>query len=290
MVKLRTITAMQPLDFALLRTFLTVFETKSISRAAQRIGLTQAAVSLQMQRLERILGAALFLRNRSGLIPTPQALKVLPYAQQIVALQQQLVRTVAPASLRGSVRFGCPEDVATTYLPHILQTFQGEYPQAQITVTCDLTAHLLRDFSNNHYDLIVIKQPKLPLQNAEPLRCESLVWVASHANVKKECVSLICAPAPCVYRACAIQALDRCGIPWSISYTSPSLAGICAALRAGLGVAIVPHTMVPDDLTLLRDWPPLDRVTICSLQRPGACPLSNAFLQLLKESINKINT
>ena len=81
------------------------------------------------------------------------------------------------------------------------------------------------------------------------------VWVAADpiaAQVEGP-LPLICSPRPCLHRSRATTALDRAGRGWRIAYSCGSLSGNHAALRAGLGVAVLPLDMVPHDLVILKE-------------------------------------
>jgi DNA-binding transcriptional LysR family regulator len=85
----------------------------------------------------------------------------------------------------------------------------------------------------------------------------------------------VIAPAPCVYRRRAVAALEARARTWRAAYTSPSLAGQHAALRAGLGLTVLPREMVPDDLVLLGEadgLPPLEDAEIALLKARGGTP------------------
>jgi DNA-binding transcriptional LysR family regulator len=89
-------------------------------------------------------------------------------------------------------------------------------------------------------------------------------------------LALAVSPRPCVYRQRATEALDAAARPWRIAYTCGSLAGVLAAVRAGLGVAVLPKEMVPSDLVLLHpdtaDLPALDDTEIALVEAPGLSP------------------
>ena len=99
---------------------------------------------------------------------------------------------------------------------------------------------------------------------------ERLVWacaarLAEAFGVHARETPLVVSPAPCVYRKRAQMALDMAGRAWRVAYTSTSLAGAQAAVRAGLGLAVLPAEMVPEDFAVLgaaSGLPALDDVEI----------------------------
>ncbi|MAL56789.1 MAG: LysR family transcriptional regulator, partial [Brevundimonas sp.] len=104
---------MTSLDIDLLRTFVTVVETHSFTRAAQQRGLTQPAVSLQMRRLEQQLGAPLLDRGGARVGLTTEGAALLPQARRLLKLNDEIIATLSDGEPEGEVRFGAPEDIAT---------------------------------------------------------------------------------------------------------------------------------------------------------------------------------
>jgi DNA-binding transcriptional LysR family regulator len=102
---------------------------------------------------------------------------------------------------------------------------------------------------------------------------------------------LVLSPSPCVYRARATDALDDMGLPWQVGYTSPSFSGVRAAVKAGLGLTVLPQKMVPDDLIALNSadgWPTLSDAEICLLARPDTArdPVIDALSKFIRDRLD----
>lgn len=266
------------LDLDLLRAFTAVAETASFTRAGARLGRTQSAVSLQIQRLETQLGVQLLARDTRRTTPTPAGEALLAQARRLLRLNDEIVAGVTEHNLEGEVRLGAPEDFATAHLPGVLGDFSRAYPHVSMSVTCDLTLNLIEKMSKGELDLALIKREPLGPNIGTPVWREPLVWVAADLSVLSAHprIPLIAAPAPCVYRKRAIAALEAIGKPWRLAYTSPSLAGQHAALRAGLGLTVLPREMAPDDLILIEaedGLPPLADTEI-ALIRANVLPIA----------------
>lgn len=262
---------MTDLDIDLLRTFTAVVETRSFTRAAQQRGLTQPAVSLQMRRLEQQLGVPLLDRGGRTVGLTTEGAGLLPQARRLLKLNDEIVATLSEGSPEGEVRFGAPEDIATVHLPGILGAFARNHPRIRLSVTCDYTANLLDQLSRGLLDLALIKREAGGADLGLKVWSEPLVWVAQDASVVEMTpLPLIIAPAPDIYRKRALEALDAANIGFRASFTSPSLAGQMAALRAGLGVGVVPAAMAPRDLALVTTLPPLDDSEIALVSARGS--------------------
>ena len=115
----------------------------------------------------------------------------------------------------------------------------------QLNVACDLTMNLIGGFHRGDFDLILIKRDPASEMGGIQVWREPLVWAGADHVCLEERLSLVLSPQPCIYRARALAALDSAKRPWHVSYTSPSLAGTLAAVRAGLGISVLPANMLP---------------------------------------------
>ena len=260
------------LELDLLRAFVTVVETGSFTRTAALLGRTQPAISLQIRRLEDQLRSPLLDRAGKGVVVTTEGAGLLPQARRILRLNDDIVSTLGEGDLEGEVRFGAPEDVATIHLPGILGAFARSHPRIKLSVTCDYTANLLDQMSRGGLDLALIKREPVGPELGVRVWSEPLTWVALDPSILEASpLPLIVAPAPDIYRKRALGALEAAGIAFRASFTSPSLAGQMAALRAGLGIGVLPAAMAPRDLTLLGDpLPPLSDSEIALVSARGA--------------------
>ncbi|KQQ21381.1 LysR family transcriptional regulator [Methylobacterium sp. Leaf123] len=272
-----------PFDIDLMRTFVAIVDNGSFTRAASRLGLTQSTVSLQIKRLEAGLTRRLFDRDGRELKLTPEGEVLLTYARQILKLGAEVHTKIVTPELTGLVRLGTPEDFATTHLSEVLACFARSHPQVALEVNCDFTVNLLDDFSKGRYDLILFKrEPQGPSGGTKVWR-EVLDWVASPRLLAEGDgpIPLVLSPAPDVYRKRALSALDSAGCDWRIVYTSPSLAGLQAAVQAGLGVTVLPTEMIPADMVSVSgrlQLPKLPDTEIVLYQAPGHVSLAAELL------------
>lgn len=280
------------LDTALLRAFAAVAALGSFTRAAAAVGRTQPAVTLQIRRLEALLGTPLLLRDRRRVAPTPAGAALLPLARQALELLDAMPAALGEAEAAGEVRFGSPEDFATAFLPEVLARFAASHPRVRLSTNCELTLRLMEGLGAGDYDLVVTKQdPGALPPGARPIWRERLVWMGAAGLPPPEGpVPLVLSPEPCVYRRRATEALDAAGRPWSVVFTSPSLAGAAAAVRAGLGVTALPRRLVPPGLAPLprrAGLPALRETAICLLLRPGAPPAAEALARFVEQRLRE---
>ncbi|MBX9726827.1 MAG: LysR family transcriptional regulator [Rickettsiales bacterium] len=277
------------IDTFQLRCFLAVAETQSFTRAAERVGRTQSAVSQQIKKLEEMTGVHLFNRQTREAMITVEGETLLGYARQMLDVKQAMFSQLHASDISGEIRFGTPEDFASIYLPDVLAAFADAYPNARLNVECDLTVNLQTRFAQGAYDIILIKQLR---SDAEPhgvtMWTEHLEWVAApHFRASlldtKAPIPLVLSPAPCVYRKRAIEALETAGVPWWVTYTSPSFAGTGAAVHAGLGITVLPKKMIPAGLVPLahRRLRNLRTMKFVLLSRPQLSKAGQAFAEFI---------
>ncbi|MFO1161012.1 MAG: LysR substrate-binding domain-containing protein [Reyranellaceae bacterium] len=244
---------LQNLDIDLLRSFVSVAEHASFTLAAGALLRRQSTISLQIKRLEDGIGRRLLERRARRVTLTAAGEALLGHARQMLELNDRLVASLDEPLLAGTVRLGTPEDFATTHLPQVLARFAKAYPAVQLEVTCDLTLNLMGRFREGAFDLVLVKREPERSDRGVRVWREPLVWVAAEqlALPADGRVPLVVSPAPCVYRKRATDSLSRGRRPWRIAYSCASLAGQHAAVRAGLGVTVLPKDMVPAGLSAI---------------------------------------
>jgi DNA-binding transcriptional LysR family regulator len=259
------------LDLDLVRTFVTIAGVGNFTRAAETLRRRQSTISLQIQRLEDGLGQKLIDRTPRSVSLTSEGETFLAYARRLLDLNDEVVARVNEPHMHGIVRLGTPEDFATRHLPGVLARFAQAYPAVALEVTCDLTLNLLERFRKGAFDLALIKRERLSDAGGIRVWREPLVWVRADRDfwATEGRLPLVVSPAPCVYRKRATEALDRARRPWRIAYTCGSLAGSLAAVKAGLGMTVLPKDMVPPDLHIIdgKPLPDLKDTEIALLQK-----------------------
>ena len=287
---------MYDIDTTILRTFLHLVETASFSRTGGLIGRSQSAVSGQIRKLEETLGRPLLLRDTRNVRLTPDGERLVPHARAMVAAADTMLARFQTDEISGEVRFGSPEDFASAYLPDILGVFAAAHEAVELHVSCKLTLTLIAEFEAGAQDLIVIKQdPARPQPGARPLWRETLVWVGAEEQpfatvcaaraARGRPLPLVLSPAPCVYRSRATAALDAAHQGWTGVFVSPSHAGCAAAVKAGLGYAVMPLAMVPPDLAVIgpdAGWPVLAEAEIALLGGPRLTPAAAALATFIE--------
>ena len=245
---------MKNLPMDLLRAFVSVVQLNSFTKAGELLGRSQPAVSLQIQRLEELLGESLLLRNGQNLELSEAGENLYGHATQILALNDLAFSQLSKSAVTGKIRLGIPSEFATILLPKIVSRFAKAYPNVTLEVNCELSKNLLSKVGKASHDLILALCDDPVSSNDELVNTDELVWVTSadHSAQKASPVPLIVAAQGCIYRQRAIALLDKAKQPWQIVYTIPDLTGIQYAIQEGLGVTVLAKSTVPSNLKIMR--------------------------------------
>lgn len=240
------------IDIALLRAFLAVVETGGVTTAARILNRTQAAVSLQIKRLEELFGTELFVRERKRFTLSPTGERLFGSAQRLVSLNDATWGSMTTPQFEGEVRLGVPPDIVTSLIPPVLQRFNQSWPRINVSLICKASTLLLEDLAERRIDLILTTEVSCGA-TGETLLSDRLVWVAgpgSNAHVKRPLpVSL--GSKLCRFRPEVIKTLDTAQIDWRPVSQDCNMEPVYATVKAGLAVAPLMRTCVPDYLEIL---------------------------------------
>jgi DNA-binding transcriptional LysR family regulator len=276
------------LDLELLRSFVSVVEAGGFTRAGERVHRTQSTVSQQIKRLEDDIGQPLLIRNGKDVTPTEAGEKLLSYARRLLSLAEEARDVVARPTQEGAVRLGIPEDFAAYRLAKLLATFSRAHPTLRLDIRADQSLNLKRDLDRGELDLALFKRA-VGEKGGIAIWPERVHWVTSKhhpRDISLGSVPLIGFPAGCLYRARAIHALETAGRSWHMAYTSSSLAGIQAAVAAGMGLSILSEMAIQADhrvLTAKDGFKPIDKTEVALMASPDASPATLRLADRLAE-------
>jgi DNA-binding transcriptional LysR family regulator len=279
------------LDADLLRAFVLIAEGRSFTEAAEMVGRTQSAVSMQIKRLEETLGQKVLNRGKGGDVElTPHGELLLAHARQILSLNDEVVAMFRAPALAGTVRLGTPDDYAFGYLPPILKRFADTHPAVQVDVRCAPSNELVERLKEGELDLTLASDGHQPRNwQTMPLWRGPLVWVTSsrHAPHRLDPLPLALAQDDaratrnCDWARAAMTALDRAGRRYRLAYSSESQIGTHAPVLAGLAVTVSTLSWLPDGLRPLRPdegLPPLPEFGVVLLKgRHPRQPMTDAL-------------
>lgn len=240
------------LDSELLRTFLAIAETGSFTKGAERIFRSQPAVSLQIKRLEEILGSPVFERRARGVELSPLGERLRPAAERIVGLLDETAGELRSDAVTGRVRIGIPDEYARTILPGVISRFTQAHPRVEVSVRCGFSADFPALLERGELDLAVHAVERRD-ENAICLREEKTVWATSsrHLAHERRPLPLALFDRACWWRERAVEALEASGLRYHVAFSSESVNGVMAAIEAGAAIGLLGESSLGDGLRIL---------------------------------------
>ncbi|MEM1430754.1 MAG: LysR substrate-binding domain-containing protein [Pseudomonadota bacterium] len=241
------------LDLDLLRTLDAIAEGGSFSAAAEIVHRTPSAISMQVKRMEDVVGRPLFERDSRSVTLTDDGAFLLTHARRVLALNRDAMARFVTPDLHGNVRLGAPDDIAERYLPRMLRRFAETHPGIGVVVTVENSARMLEMLAAGQLDLTLAntQDNERSLAGREVLLQERLVWAgaAGGCAATRTPMPLSAWDETCAWRKAATQALDRIGTPWQITFQSGHMAAQRAALKADLAVAPMPQRILDSEIS-----------------------------------------
>ncbi|MGH6713534.1 MAG: LysR family transcriptional regulator [Bradyrhizobium sp.] len=240
----------------IIRTVVAISETGSLSKAGERLGLSQPAISSQIKRLQSMIGGSLFLKTANGTTTTELGKLALRHARRILDANDQMLRLGGNPIGPQPLRLG----LSTLFVPEFVQ-HQTREALADIFIHTDHSTTIGRGLIDGYIDLACIYENEAIKSEIEELVInefeEPLVWVRSNDFVLSPG-----APIPLLTWPgddWMIRTMVKQGLSYRIVFNSPDYHARLAVLRAGIGVTAIPKRMVPPDLICAREYylPPL---------------------------------
>jgi DNA-binding transcriptional LysR family regulator len=243
---------MQTIDLDLLRSLVAFNETGSLARAADRVGRTESAVSLQMKRLEELINQRLMTKLGRRLVLSEEGYSVLHYARQMLALNDDLLSAICQRPFSGRLRVAASQDFGEEILPGVLKDLAATYPGVRFEVAVEGGLRGLNELEKREVD-VVLTVGLGDHPSAHTLQRVKVSWIASPemGDRIERPVPLVVFSQPCRFKQRVMEALDQAGIPWEIVFRSPSLTGLWAATRANIGLTVRSSYWLPSGLRLL---------------------------------------
>lgn len=236
-------------DINALRTIVAGVEMGSFARAATRLGRSQSAVSMHLKKLEEQTGQRLFRRNGRGLVPTEAGDALLAYARRIIALNDEAAASLGAAAAVATVKLGLPQDFAEDVLPDVIQQFSRRWPLVQIEAFAGRNYAIENDVAAGRLDVAIVFAAADADAPGTRIASLPMRWLGGREIDKPatdSALPLVLFDHPCLFRQAVLDALENAGPAWRVALTTPSLPGVWAALRSGLGITVrTAHHMPP---------------------------------------------
>ena len=241
------------LPMNLLRTLAAVIDLGGYTRAADALGRTQPAISLQIRRLETLLGSRLIIHSGRQMKLTEKGETLVQFARQILRLNDEAVARFSDRSATGTLRVGLPTDYSVSYLQDAMSAFANQHDGVTLEIHCDLSRHLIDALHQDDLDMAVgiLSQGENPYLVREWE--DTPIWAAplGFEMGAAETVPLVGHPEGCEYRNRMISALTKAGRPWRVAYTSPGISGLQQAVCSGLGVTALTRKTITPEMKIL---------------------------------------
>jgi DNA-binding transcriptional LysR family regulator len=242
------------LELDILKTFVAIAETGNFTTAAETVHRTPSAVSMQIKKLEELLGCTLFRRDARSVVLTHHGEVLLSYARRLIALSNEAVSRFMMPEMNGVVRLGAPDDVGELILPEVLRRFAETYPSIAVNVSIETSSSLRRAVAERRLDLAIFNSADgtMPVPG-EVLLKEQLVWAGKNcgnAHLKNPLPVSVWEEG-CIWRARALEELSRSGRDFRVAYFCAHHMGQRAAIRADLAVAPLASFLVGEDMVAL---------------------------------------
>lgn len=253
------------MDLTALRAFVAVADAGGVTKASGFLNLTQSAVSMQLKRLEEMLGVALFDRSARRLDLTGEGEQMLGYARRMLELNDEALGRLTGPDFEGELKFGVPHDIVYPAIPQVLQRFNAEFPRVKVQLISSYTAKLQQMFDRGEVDVILTTEMEVD-PGGETLQERPLIWVgANGGQMWRQRPLRLAFEHACIFRQGVQRALDKVGIPWEMAVETDSTRTVEASVSADLAVhACVEGTEPPylEAITHGGALPPLPQISI----------------------------
>lgn len=240
------------IDLDLLNTLVAIAEGGSFSAAAAEVGRTPSAVSMQVKKLEDILGRPVFIRDSRKVSLTLDGELLLEHARRMLALNREVVSRFIAPEVTGQVRLAAPDDVAERFLPDMLSNFAASYPGVAVTVAIGGTNEMVEGFRKGRIDLALVTMESAGevAHLTDEVMVEEIVWAVKRGGiaVEQDPLPISVWDENCPWRAACITGLKRDGRAWRIAFQSAHTSAQKAAIMADLAVSVLPRSALTDDI------------------------------------------
>jgi len=275
------------LPLELLRTFVATVDSGSMAKAAALVARTPSAVSLQMSRLGELVGQPLFQRRGRAQVLTRAGELLVPHARDILRASERALAALSEERLQGPVRFGTVQDLADRVLPRVLADFARQYPGVTLHVQVAQSVALGEQARAGDLDFVVCFQTR---QAPKQIRREPMVWLGHREVALLDPLPVAVLDPPCGYIEAATQALRRAGRAYNVVLRTPSLAGLRAALEAGLAVGCRTALLRSGSIEVLGEsehLPPLPHIAFAMYVPRPMGPAARRLATLVREVVSQ---
>ena len=269
------------LELDLLKTLVAINDTGNFSAAASVVYRTPSAVSMQVKRMEELLGRPIFSRDSRAVALTPDGEILLGHARKVLALNRDVVAQFITPEVAGTVRLGAPDDAAERFLPMMLKRFYESHPGVVVNVIVEGSSWLNDQVEQGAVDIALItcdaisSRRTTKVDGMEIIYQENLVWAGARGGVaaEKDPLPVSVWDEGCVWRKAGLQGLEEQGREYREAFQSSHISGQKAAILADLAVAPLPASSIGGNVVIVdkkHKMPPLPQYALGLIVRNDA--------------------
>jgi DNA-binding transcriptional LysR family regulator len=242
-------------DFYLLNVLICIVEEGSFTAAADRLDITQQAISAQVKRLETLATRQLLKRTAHGIALTVDGEAMLTYAREIAIISESMLNQFAVSPLAGKVRVGLSPGFPFCVLAAVLGHVRDLDADVEVSIETGTTAKLINKFNAARLDVVFGAQRPGDAKG-EALFRDAVEWIGSSTAVLDPStpVPLVAFPAPAMIRDVMLDSLSRANRTWRIAVESEDLNTIRTSIASGWGITAMNGRLlrnIPEDFALL---------------------------------------
>ncbi|MCH2095011.1 MAG: LysR family transcriptional regulator [Rhodobacteraceae bacterium] len=242
---------MRNLDLTTLRSFVAVADSGGVTRAAGFLNLTQSAVSMQLKRLEELLGLELLERSGRGVALTASGQQLLNYARRMVDLNDEIYAKLTREEWEGEVVLGVPHDIVYPVIPRVMKRMQRDYPRVKVQLISSYTRDLKERFRKGEVDVILTTEAAAS-EGGEVLIEVPLQWYgAKDSQVWKSKPLRVAFCTNCAFSPIALNCLNKASYEWTTAVSAESDRAIEVSVSADLAVTAVLEGHEPPQYELI---------------------------------------
>ena len=245
------------LELDMLKTIVAIAESGNFSSAADVLYRTPSAVSMQVKRIEEMLGKPVFNRDSRSVTPTTDGQLLLEHGRRMLALNSELVSRFVMPEVAGVVRLGATDDIAERMLPDLLQRFSQTHCCVTVDVVVGGSDTLTQSVRDESMDLALVtfNPAKNQSDDLEPVFAEKLTWAGLKYGVAytKRPLPVSVWEEGCSWRFAGLSSLQQNSIEHRVAFMSAHLSGQRAAILADLAVAPIPMSCCVNDIVALSE-------------------------------------
>lgn len=267
------------LDLDLLKTLVAIAETGNFSAAAEVVFRSPSAISMQIKKMEELLGRPVFIRDSRSVTLTDDGQSLLVHARRVLALNQQIISQFIRPDVSGTVRLGATDHATEAFLPSALRRFAQTHPCVAVDVVVDHSDHLERMVTSGELDIALVTRcaKERETRKGEILCREKLVWAGLRGGIAAEKTPLPISvwEDDCIWRRSALSGLEKQGRDYRVTFKTSHVAAQKAGLAADLAIAPLPLSACTGDIVVLDDshnLPPLPDFAVGMMIAPDVSP------------------